>query len=249
MVYEIRVRFKHSCPFLRFSKFFKTKPVYSYCSRTHDVIQLPERLSEDKKQKAQNLFPNFANWRINSPSHSSQPSIISMDCVCGVVYYHTLSSIIRENGGVPLYPVTYVNGWEYRKIICFNDSDAERVINAIKEKLSEENKYRDEKDFKRGIRDSAIFEELEVNNIGEDGLFRAQTFFMSDIIENITNVQLNVLLTAYQEGYYEIPRRIKLEEIGKKMDRSRQAVEKSLRKAENKLINSVVPFLLLDKED
>lgn len=108
-----------------------------------------------------------------------------MDCVCGVVYYHTFSSIIRL-WSVPLYPITYVNGWEYRKIICFNDNDASKVISAIKEKLLEENRYKDEKSFKRGIRDSSVFEELEVNNIGEDGLFRAQTFFMSDILEKMT---------------------------------------------------------------
>ncbi|OLS25338.1 MAG: hypothetical protein HeimC3_15520 [Candidatus Heimdallarchaeota archaeon LC_3] len=248
MVYEIRVRLKHSCPFLRFSKLFDKEPIYSYCSRTHDVIRLPEKLSESKKSKAQKLFPNFASWKVNSPSSSSQPSIISMDCVCGVVYYHTISSVVRQNGGVPLYPVTYSDGWEFRKIICFDDDDVNNVINAIKEKILEENELKEKNEYKTGHRELAVFEELEINNIGEDGLFRAQTFFMSDIIHNLTNLELKLFLLAYEEGYYDIPRRVKLEEIGKKIGKSRQAIGKTLRNVESKLINSVAPFLLLDSE-
>ncbi|MFW9929195.1 MAG: helix-turn-helix domain-containing protein [Candidatus Thorarchaeota archaeon] len=226
MVFEINIRFKHACPYLKLSKLF-TSPMYSYCSTTYDVIQLPGSISESVKAKAQIYFKNYSNWKFETKKKVRQPTLIYMDCTCGIIYYHTVASLIRKYRGIPVYPVIYSDGWEYRKITCFNKDVIHDVIQAIEKEVD-------------------VFEELEINNIGENGLFRAQTFSMTDIMKGLTEKQKDVILQAYKEGYYEIPRKIKLQDLANTYGVNKQAVEKTLRKAENKIVKAIMPFFDLD---
>ena len=226
---------------------FKNQSVYSYCSLTHDIIRLPVGLSENIKNTAKKFFPNFANWKIKSPTHSNQASIISMDCVCGMVYYHSIAGIIREKGGIPLYPIRYENGWEHRRIVYFDD-DTSKIIDAIREKIIEENTPKKDEYRKDGI-EKSIFEVKSINNFGDEGLYQAQSFFLADVLEDLSMTQKQVFIEAYKAGYYEIPRRSTLEDLAENLGKSHQAVNKSLRLAENKMIHFFAPFLLLDEDD
>ena len=59
----------------------------------------------------------------------------------------------------------------------------------------------------------------------------------------LTDRQTNILMTAFEQGYYDIPRRVKTEELAVQFHITRYGLERALRTAENKLVNSVMPFL------
>jgi len=59
----------------------------------------------------------------------------------------------------------------------------------------------------------------------------------------LTNRQADILMKAFEQGYYDIPRRVKTEELAEQFDITRYGLERALRTAENKLVNSVMPFL------
>ena len=229
MVIELKIRFQHTCPFLKLSELFDEGTLFSYCSRLYDVIRLPKRITPAQMRKANEFFPNVSEWRLSAGDYSQQQNI-TMPCKCGQIFYHTIADIIREGGGLPIYPVWYTGGWEYRKIICFNDKEVEDSINSVKNHVS-------------------ILEVLSEDEIGEEGLFRSQTVFMSDIINDLTDHQLSLIVKAYDAGYYEIPRKVTIAELAQSEGVSRQAFEKNIRKAENKLIKAIIPFLYIRDDE
>ncbi|MFD1687076.1 helix-turn-helix domain-containing protein [Halobellus litoreus] len=64
-----------------------------------------------------------------------------------------------------------------------------------------------------------------------------------DIVPTLTDRQSEVIHHAFENGYYEIPRGITTEEIATEMGVKRRTAEEHLRRAENKLLASVIDFL------
>ena len=65
------------------------------------------------------------------------------------------------------------------------------------------------------------------------------------LLRDLTDRQRRAIVTAILRGYYRIPRRIKTEELAKSFGISRPAFEALLRKAENKLVAALFPYLTL----
>lgn len=68
--------------------------------------------------------------------------------------------------------------------------------------------------------------------------------FLPNALSSLTPKQRDVLQKAYEEGYYDFPRKASLEEIAKKNGVPRTTFQNHLRKAENKLIPAVLEQLL-----
>ncbi|MFX0092279.1 MAG: helix-turn-helix domain-containing protein, partial [Candidatus Hodarchaeota archaeon] len=58
-----------------------------------------------------------------------------------------------------------------------------------------------------------------------------------------TSKQQEALTLAFQEGYYELPRKIILESLAKEMNVGRRTFEEHLRKAERKIMAFLIPIL------
>ena len=65
----------------------------------------------------------------------------------------------------------------------------------------------------------------------------------SSIIGGLTEKQAWSLLTAFENGYYEIPRRSTAEQISLRTNITRTNYTDHLRKAELKIMSSIVPYL------
>lgn len=65
------------------------------------------------------------------------------------------------------------------------------------------------------------------------------------LLRELTDRQRRAIVTAILRGYYRIPRRVKTEELARSFGISRPAFEALLRKAENKLVTALFPYLTL----
>ena len=65
------------------------------------------------------------------------------------------------------------------------------------------------------------------------------------LLRDLTDRQRQAIVTAILRGYYRIPRHVKTEELAKSFGISRPAFEALLRKAENKLVAALFPYLTL----
>lgn len=64
-----------------------------------------------------------------------------------------------------------------------------------------------------------------------------------DVVPDLTDRQSEVVHYAFENGYYEIPREITTAEIATEVGVERRTAEEHLRRAENKLLASVIDFL------
>jgi predicted DNA binding protein len=69
------------------------------------------------------------------------------------------------------------------------------------------------------------------------------------LFRELTERQRTALVAAIGRGYYRIPRSVRTEELAESFGISRPAFEALLRKAENKLIAAVFPYLTTAKRE
>lgn len=68
---------------------------------------------------------------------------------------------------------------------------------------------------------------------------------LDDLLPQLSTRQFEVLSTAFDYGYYEIPRRTTTQELGEHLDIDRRTVEDHLRRAENKIVASLANHFTL----
>ena len=59
-------------------------------------------------------------------------------------------------------------------------------------------------------------------------------------MQTLTRKQQEILILAKNEGYYDSPRRVTLEDLSNRAGLSKATIAEHLRKAENQIINSVL---------
>ena len=65
------------------------------------------------------------------------------------------------------------------------------------------------------------------------------------LFQGLTARQRTAMVTAIRRGYYRIPRPVTTAELARDLEVSREAFEALLRKAENKLLTALFPYLVL----
>jgi predicted DNA binding protein len=68
---------------------------------------------------------------------------------------------------------------------------------------------------------------------------------LNDLKQGLTSKKLKALTLAFNSGYYELPRKIYLENLAKEMNIHRRTFEEHLRKAEKKIMVYIIPSLML----
>jgi predicted DNA binding protein len=66
---------------------------------------------------------------------------------------------------------------------------------------------------------------------------------LRSLVEGLTDRQREALTLALRRGYYRIPRAIHTEDLASRLGISREAFEALLRKAENRLLHALLPYL------
>jgi len=234
MVYQIKIKVRHSCPFLELTSQFDGIS-YGYCIRDYDVLSVPGKLTEKTLQLAKISFPNYDDWRVTNIQDTI--SYIQMSCLCESMYDISITDIIQRAGGLIKYPISYQNNWEIYSVMAFTEQVSANVMRNLNE-----------------IDDDSIEIDIISNiDLGIDGLFKSQMISGPELFASLTPRQLEILIEAIEMGYYEIPRNIRTKDIATRQGKRRYTIEKLLRNAENKIMKSLTPYLYfkqyLDQKD
>jgi len=65
------------------------------------------------------------------------------------------------------------------------------------------------------------------------------------LFSNLTDKQIDAMLTAYRHGYYNLPRNSDVQTIAAKERVPRTTFQEHLKKAENKIVAGLVPYIQL----
>lgn len=208
-----------------FNHLHDIKEIKSYCSGKKGlVIFSTDQTETNNYQKID--FHTESGSVLNDSIKPDHTHIASFTCNCLNNPPSKLRKIIQTLGGTILDPVRIKNNWEYLDLV-FN---SETAIDKLQKELGQNFEF--EIKALEPFNKMTSFSFLIKNNIAE-------------ILTFLTIKQQETLINAWKHGYYKIPRQISTEKLAKKENISRYSYEKKLRIAENKIMDKLLPILLL----
>lgn len=144
---------------------------------------------------------------------------------CNCMKENTIIRHIGELDILNIFPNIAENGWGYHRLIVFKHEDFEELLRRL-EKWGWVYKI-----LRKAPLDGFIASSL---------ILRADTLF-SDLTER----QIDAVLTAHRHGYYNLPRQADVQTIAEKEKVPRTTFQEHLKKAENKVLGGLVPYIQL----
>jgi len=122
-------------------------------------------------------------------------------------------------------PVVYEQGWEYYRLMMFRHEDLKKLLLRLEQ---------------MGVKVEIL------RKVPFDGFIAGSLTLTADaLFSDLTEKQMDALLDAHNNGYYRLPRKFPLTIIAKKKRMPRTTFEEHLRKAENKIVTGLIPYLEL----
>jgi predicted DNA binding protein len=218
-LWEFSLRASYDYPFIDLSRSLPGTPISMWCIWDRELLQVPSRdlkVIETVERSIRKAGRVVDEW---VDSRSSR--IFLLECTCG--RYDSLWNVIEAHECWDAPPVIYQDGWANFRVITFLSENARKV-------------YRDFQ--KRGPAELVRKRELPLTAL-------PSSVWTNVLFGDLTQKQSDALLTAFRFGYYNSPRQVTTEHIATNLGVGRTTYEEHLRKAENRVIAALIPYLQL----
>jgi len=224
-LYETTFRLQHDCPFNDLSKQHPELVMASWCNSETDVLEIsaddPATLGD--LQKDLKTVERALKTKILRKSNSSRNvQIVIAHCGCKNVPA-PVSPVFEKNNCLELQPAIYKGGWEYYRVISFSERDMPKVLAILEPYCKLEIISR------RAMPSGAVKETMLVST--------------SSLFGGLTRKQVQALVFALENGYYQVPKRVTTEGMASKLRLPRTTYEEHLRKAEGNVLRSMAPYI------
>ncbi len=225
--YEVAFKLQHDCPYNAFSKNHPSVVISHWCNWSRDVLEIAHRdLQNDPgmKQDIQELTKALGTKIIRRSYAKSNLQVVLMHCACDQIPPPTLP-VIEKRNCLELQPAIYSEGWEWYRVIAFSERDLKNLF--------------------KDLDDYCKIEMISRRSISDESV--RETFLVSSasLFGTLTQKQTRALMTALDNGYYRLPRTSTAGDIAELMGVPRTSFVDHLRKAENKVLQAVGPYLRL----
>ncbi|MHA1960904.1 MAG: helix-turn-helix domain-containing protein [Candidatus Thorarchaeota archaeon] len=223
-LFEVLLKVRHDCPTGNISRRFPSLKMVEWCNLEHDVIEL---VAEDSEQY-KSVLEQFAEFShiIDEVDDGNKVHLITKKCDIGS--YNSVTDQLEDLNILDLPPVVYEEGWEHRRIIAFKHEDVKELLDRLKGKG---------------------FEVEILRKIPFSGsIAGSMTLTVDALFANLTEKQMDALLTAYIYGYFSFPRRSNVQTIAAEKQVPRTTFSEHLNKAESKLVSALVPHIQLFRQ-
>jgi predicted DNA binding protein len=95
----------------------------------------------------------------------------------------------------------------------------------------------------RELGDMSLVEILERKIVPEKSIRDTFIMSLSSAFSKLTEKQVDALMAALDNGYYEVPKKMTAEEIARKYGVPRTTYEEHVRKAESKILRAISPYI------
>jgi len=225
--FEVAFKLQHECPYNAFSKMIPSVVISHWCNWSRDVLEIAHvDLRDGRIQKSvHDLTRALGTKVIRRSSTSSNLQIVLQHCACDKIPPPTLP-VIEGHNCLELQPAVYTGGWEWYRVIAFYEKDLRQLFKDL-------GKYcKVEITSRRSIPNESIRDTLLVSTAALFG--------------GLTVKQRRALISALDQGYYQMPRSATAGEIAKRLSVPRTSYVDHLRKAENKVLQAVGSYLRLN---
>ncbi|UCH05180.1 MAG: helix-turn-helix domain-containing protein [Candidatus Thorarchaeota archaeon] len=218
-MFELDFKIRHACNLGNISSDFPSIKILKWCNNGREVIELVGGTEKDYSRVVKTI--SEITDVIEEMSDGHKVHLITRTCSCGIE--DLVGKSVEETGLLPILPIVFRKGWEYHRIIALRHDD----INALLEQ------FKDQSFFPVVLR-KVVFNGFS----GSSMTFTADTLF-----SDLTEKQMDALLTAYRHGYYKLPRDSDIQTIAAERRVARTTFQEHLKKAENKLVSSLAPHI------
>lgn len=216
---EITFRIRYDSPYVKMSEKYPGSRISMWCVWDRELLHVSGKgleIGEDIQKDVDRY-----GLMIESARETPNGSIMMMKCTCDV--FSSVWNLTGRYRLVDLLPAIFVDGWGYYKVLSFED-----------EKL---------RDFFAELNSLGKVELVSKRNVDFAAL--PSNVWVGALFNDLTGKQMDSILKAYEYGYYDSPREITTESVAKSLGISRSTYEEHLRKAENKIMDAVMPYLKL----
>ena len=219
-LWEVSFRAQYDYPFIEMSGRHPGVPISMWCMWGRELLHVPTQ--DERELAAIEKDIGKAGRVVDKWIEAQEARIFMLRCTCDT-YQQSPYNLWEPFEFFDAPPAEYRDGWGYFRVVGFEESGTRDLFRAFN-KLGTTELIR-----KRELSLSVIPSSVWVNSLFSD----------------LTAKQADALLKAHRYGYYTSPRQITTENVARGLGISRSTYEEHLRKAENQIMNALVPYLQL----
>jgi len=222
-LFEVVLKVTFEAVLIDLSRRFPSAKIFIWCNRENDVIEVIVKNPEDYPLVVEEIRAHDILGVIEESSDNRSFCLIVHKCHCMME-----NTIVRHIGTLDvlnIFPNLIDNGWVYHRLIVFRHEDLEELLRRL-EKWAWTYKI--------------------LRKVPFDGFIASSLTLTADaLFSNLTEKQIEAMLTAYRHGYYNLPRNSDVQTIAAKEKVPRTTFQEHLKKAENKIVAALVPYIQL----
>jgi predicted DNA binding protein len=220
-LFEVVLKITHDCPFANISRRYPSLEMCSWCNGEHDVYEL--HVENDEEYDAVVKEVSKLGELIEESSNEQKIHLITETCAC--TRENSVGKNLEDFDLLHVSPVVYSKGWEYYRIIAFRHEDLKRFLERM---------------------EGPGFAYEIVRKVPFNGFIASSLTMTADaLFSDLTDKQMDALMTAHNSGYYLFPRKNDIQSIAAKRRVPRTTFQEHLKKAENKIVSSLIPYIQL----
>lgn len=219
--WEISFKIKHDYPFIRMSEKYAGTRISMWCVWDREMVHVP--LNHEDLMFEVEEYTKEIGRTIESYKPSKDGFVITLRCSCDI--NKNVWNLTSRNHCVEIHPAVFLDGWGYYRVISFSEEDT--------------------KSFFQELSELGQVELLAKKTLHMDAI--PYTVWTESFFSRLTDKQMESLVKAYDYGYYTSPRGVTTDSIASSLGISRSTYEEHLRKAENRIMEAIIPYLKLFK--
>jgi len=218
-LWEVALRASYDYPFIELSRTVPDTPISMWCLWDRELLQVPTR--DGKVIETVERSIRKAGHVVDQWVDAGSSRIFLLRCTCD--RYDSIWNVIEAHQCWDAPPVVYQDGWANFRVISFEAQYPRDLYADLKT---------------RGPAELVRKRELPLSAL-------PSSVWTNVLFGDLTPKQSQALLTAHRFGYYTSPRGVTTEHIASALGIGRTTYEEHLRKAENRVISALVPYLQL----
>jgi len=218
-LWEVSFRIREKYAFNDISARYPGTPISMWCIWNRELVQVPTR--DETVLKGIETMIRKSGYCVDRWQDSSGSRVYLLKCTCD--RHDSIWNVLGKYSVADAPPTVFLDGWSHWRILSFDEESTRAIFKELN---------------KRGPTELTKKREISLSSL-------PSSVWVTSLFSELTHKQADAVLKAHRYGYYSSPRQITTEAVAKGVGVSRSTYEEHLRKAENQIMNSLVPYLQL----
>lgn len=206
-------------PFINMSRDFPDLRMSMWCLWGRELLAVP--VEDPAVEKKVRSIVRRSRRRFRKTVRSAGGSIFIFDCTCAS--FDSVWKLASLNHFLDAPPALYSDGWGMFRLMTFEEENIRPLFRELNS---------------RGKTELLCKREMSLDML-------PNSMWLNCVLPDLTERQMEALITAQRYGYYSTPRNTTTDAVAKSLGIGRSTFEDHLRRAENKIISSFTPYLQL----